>query len=156
MSVLNGLFNIGVCLKDKGDTNKAIAYLEKALQLTVKVFGKNHINVSDTLFHLGLALKDVRDFDKSKSIFEDSLKLLKETKNYENERSLYILDQLGDLEMEEERFVTAEYYLNEALCILICIHRDGSEAENIMFKLASLYLKHKNNNKVITFFEITF
>ena len=97
VSVLNGLFNIGVCLKDKGDTNKAIAYLEKALQLTVKVFGKNHINVSDTLFHLGLALKDVRDFDKSKSIFEDSLELLKETKNYENERSLYILEQLGDI-----------------------------------------------------------
>ena len=30
VSVLNGLFNIGVCLKDKGDTNKPIAYLEKA------------------------------------------------------------------------------------------------------------------------------
>ena len=121
--------------------------------MTVKIFGKNHINVSDTLFHLGLALKHVRDFDKCKIIFEDSFELLKETKNYENERSLYILDQLGDLEMEEERFVTAEYYLNEALCILICIHGDGSEAGNIMFKLASLlYLKHKNSKKVITFF----
>ena len=31
VSVLNGLFS----LKDKGDTNKAIAYLEKSLQLTV-------------------------------------------------------------------------------------------------------------------------
>ena len=55
--------------------------------------------------------------------------------------------------MEEERFPSAEYYLNEALRILTCIHGNESEAGNIMFKLASLYLKHKNSKKAITFFE---
>ena len=69
--------------------------------------------------------------------------LLHILKRHENERSLYIMEQLGDIEMEEERFVTAECYLNEALRILICIHGNESEAGNIMFKLASLYLKHK-------------
>ena len=63
------------------------------------------------------------------------------------------MKDLGDREMEEERFVTAEYYLNEALRILTCLHENESEARNIMFKLASLYLKYKNSKKAITFFE---
>ena len=58
--------------------------------------------------------------------------------------------------MKEDRFVTAEYYLNEALRVLICIHWDESEAGDIMFNLASLYLKQKYSKKEITFFENIF
>ena len=55
--------------------------------------------------------------------------------------------------MEEKFFLTDENYLNQALRILIYHYWDESKIGNIMFKLSSLYLKHKNNKKAISFFE---
>ena len=68
------LNDYGVLLLDLGDAKKAIEYLDKALEIDLKVYGDKHPTVATDYNNLGLAYKDLGDAKKAiENIFKSLL-----------------------------------------------------------------------------------
>ena len=65
--------NLGVAWSAKGEYDKAIEYLEKALKSDLKTFGENHPNVATYGNNLGTALHANGEYDKAIEYLEKAL-----------------------------------------------------------------------------------
>ena len=68
--------NLGVAWNAKGEHDKAIEYLEKALKSDLKTFGENHSNVATYRNNLGTALNAKGEYDKAIEHLEKALSVI--------------------------------------------------------------------------------
>ena len=60
--------NLGLVLKDLGETEKAKSCFERALKIDEKVFGLDHPSVATVVNNLGSVLKDLGEMENAKSV----------------------------------------------------------------------------------------
>jgi len=115
---LSSIYNQkGLVLQDQGDLEGALSYLNRALSIDEKEFGKNHPNVARDVNNIGLVLKDQGDLEGALSNLKRALSIDEKTfgKDHPNvairvNNIAMVLKDQGDLE-------GAVTYLNRALSI---------------------------------------
>ncbi len=112
------LYNLGVHMLARGEANKAIDYLQQALQVLVAALGKNHVMVATTMSELGnmLARVDGRR-DEGKKLLEQALEIQKRTVGADDPLVAGTLQALGDLATQQGHDDEARTLLERALAI---------------------------------------
>ncbi len=120
------LHNIGNCLFDVGDLTNSERYHEKALALTKRTLGNNHIDLADTFFSLAVTNQLNSNFDKSMTMYESALKIRVKTLGFECVEVGLTLRGLASLFECKGDFYQSSKTCEEALRILKANHMEDS------------------------------
>ncbi len=69
------LNNIGVALRGKKEYNKSLEYYNKALNIYLKIYGKDHVRVSNSYYNIGLIHHDLTEYDKALEYYKKALSI---------------------------------------------------------------------------------
>ena len=120
------LHNIGNCLFDIGDLSNSEKYHEKALDLTKRALGNNHIELADTFFSLATTNQLNSNLDKSMSMYENALKIRANTLGFECVEVGLTLRGLALLFQCKGDYYQSSKTCEEALRILKANHMEDS------------------------------
>lgn len=125
----NALFNIGVCMNEKGDPDKAIKYLEKASTMISRNLGEDHLHIADITFQIGISFKLKLELDDAKKCFEGALKIMEQASQYESTKAANILEIIGgEFNIACTRIpssLAVTYLLKPNICLCIAFNRHG-------------------------------
>jgi tetratricopeptide (TPR) repeat protein len=119
--------NIGIIFMTKGKINKALKYLEEALEIDRKI--GNREGEANQLGNIGLTYKDKGEMDEALKCFEQSLEIDREIGNREGEASN--LGNIGTIYKNKGDLDKALKYHNKALEIDREIGYREGEASNL-------------------------
>lgn len=100
-----------------GRYNAAEPLLLRALPLTEKVRGADHVDVARILGNLGLLYHSRGDYVQAEEHYQRSLKILKAAFGPNHPELILTLNNLGALDMAEDRYPEAEEHYKMALAI---------------------------------------
>lgn len=106
----------GKCYFRKGSYDKSIEYFNNALEISIKIYGKNHPTVASVYYNLGYTYRILCKFEKAIEFYQKGI----ETSQLCNKKSLSIAEgefMLGDIYSELDQYYKAFQLEKKALRI---------------------------------------
>jgi tetratricopeptide (TPR) repeat protein len=146
--------NLGLAWQDKGDLDKAIDYLEKALEIDLKLSGEENPKIATYYNNLGLAWKDKGDLDKAIEYFEKALKIGLKLFGEENPSIATYYNNLGLVWLDKGNLDNAIEYLEKALKIDLKLSGEENPKVATYYNNLGLTWQDKGNmDKAIDYFK---
>ena len=96
MRVAEALNSIGATYMSEGKPQDAFAYLNKSLDMYVRIVGsEEHLTIANVLNNVGLSYRDVNDFDKAVDYVNRSMEIKK--KVFKTDTNLSIAESYATL-----------------------------------------------------------
>ncbi len=108
---------LGQILKDKGDLDGALAYVQRALKIDEKVFGPEHPNIARDANNIGTILKDKGDLDGALAYVQRALKIGEKVFGAEHPNVAIGANNIGMILKDKSDFDGALAYTQRALKI---------------------------------------
>jgi tetratricopeptide (TPR) repeat protein len=148
------LNNLGNTYAALGDANKAIEYLEKALEIDLKVFGDRHPNVAIRYNNLGSAYRALGEANKAIEYYEKSLEIDLKVFGDRHPNVARDYNNLGSAYSDLGNANKAIVYYEKSLEIDLKVFGDRHPNMAIDYNnLGSAYSDLGNANKAIVYFE---
>jgi tetratricopeptide (TPR) repeat protein len=139
---------LGQLSLETNQLNTAKEFFEKALNISIEVFGEHHPNVVYGLNNIGNVLSNLGDFQKAREYFEKALIISSETLGSRHPNVVYSLNNIGNVLSNLGDFQKAREYFEKALSISIDIlgshHPDVARTLN---NLSFVYLKLNDSKR---------
>ncbi|MBI3849306.1 MAG: tetratricopeptide repeat protein [Verrucomicrobia bacterium] len=90
-------WTIGVALTDVGESERAVAHLQRALELRRAKLGPNHRDTLTSMHSLATAYESAGKLDQALPLLEETLKLQKTTLGRDHTNTLRSMNSLGNL-----------------------------------------------------------
>lgn len=132
----NLLYEYAFTLRDMGNFQDSIAYLEQALKVWIKVYGENDGNVTACMNDLGLCWKELSEYKKAIDYYEKALKIDIEIYGDKDSRIAVRLNNLGSTWNDLGEPKKAIGYYEQALAIDRAVF--GGQHPNIAIRLHNL------------------
>ena len=137
LSVANALFNVGVCLKETGDTDRAMKCFGRALAITKSQLGDDHAEVADTLQQMAEVYRMKGDVRGALKWCEQSLQIRRYT---EDVQLAALLNFTGELCIQCHDSDEAERSFRECVRIRRKVYGDDHmDVAQSLFSLGRVY-----------------
>lgn len=138
--------NLGILLRNKGETEKAIEHFLVALRQADKL---NDLALKGEALHkISISHLLVKDFKNALSYMEQEIPIWKKLNNQKGLARVY--NSLGLAYLATNRMIEAKKYLEESLELSQKVG-ETEELTNVLINLAELYLKQDNPQKAIDY-----
>lgn len=143
----------GYCLYELEDFDQTLIFYENALKIREKIYGKNHLLISNLYFNLGIIQQEKRDLIASDILFLKGIDILNNLYSEENEQFADFYEELGFNQNSKGDYNTAIKYLDKALAIKTATFgKNHPETAYAYEYLGRLYKSLDEYDKAITFF----
>ena len=115
---LASIYNLkGLVLKDKGDLEGALQYLNRALEIDEKIFGKDHPTVAISVNNIAMVLQDKGDLDGALEYMNRALEIDEKTFGKDHPNVAIRVNNIATVLKDRGNLDGALQYLNRALGI---------------------------------------
>ena len=139
---------------DSGQYARATASVRSAYQLSMAVFGPNHINTADSMLKLGILAETLGDTKTAKTQMQNSLKILETQLGPNHEDVAVVLTNLANVYFEDNEPELSKQYHMRALTIRRQVYgeKDANVAQSL-YNLAVLYDDLLDYDKAVDCYE---
>ena len=145
LSVANALFNVGICLKETGDSDRAMKCFARALAITKSQLGEDHSDVADTLQQMAEVYRMKGDMRGALKWCEQAMQIRRET---EDLQLATLLSFTGELCIQCHDSEEAERSFRECVRIRRKLQGDDHlEVAEALFSLGRVYETFRKDHK---------
>jgi tetratricopeptide (TPR) repeat protein len=133
--VATTLNNIGRVYFDCGETENALSYYEKALQIRTNLFGRNHVDVAATTFNIGQAHHRMGHLEEALTRYSNFYSFVSRFGSRNQHRDEVVaLKHMGQVYQEQKNIVEARSCYQEAInvSIMACGQEHDKETASIL------------------------
>jgi CHAT domain-containing protein/Tfp pilus assembly protein PilF len=135
----------GEIIQREKKPKQAKPYLQKALEIRIKVLGPDNPDVANSQYNLGYMFSDLGEFAKAETHFLLSLEINKKTIGPGHPKNIKVLNSLGFLYDRTDDFAKSENYYRQALELRK--KSLGPEHPDVAASLNSLGLLYLSNSE---------
>jgi CHAT domain-containing protein/tetratricopeptide (TPR) repeat protein len=130
----------GWALKESGQLKEAVPYMEKALELATRAYGKDHPNVAVILNDLAIVYQAMSQYDKAEPLYLRGLQIREDKLGKNHLDVATSLNNLGTLYEATGQYTKAEpLYLRSLKISEDKLGKDDPEVVSNLDRLANLY-----------------
>lgn len=142
LNVANALFNVGVCLKETGDSERAMKCFARALTITSSQLGEDHVEVADTMQQMAEVYRMKGDLKGAMKMCDQALQI---RRFQEDDALAALLNFSGELNASLDDSDEAERCFRECVRIRKKLH--GGDHIDVARALYSLGYTHERFRK---------
>lgn len=143
----------GYCLYELDDFDQTLIFYENALKIREKIYGENHLLISNLYFNLGIIQQEKRDLLASDALFLKGIDILNNLYSEENEQFADFYEELGFNQNSKGDYNAGIKYLDKALAIKTATFgKNHPETAYAYEYLGRLYKSLDEYDKAIIFF----
>jgi tetratricopeptide (TPR) repeat protein len=142
LNVANALFNVGICLKETGDSERALKCFARALAITCSQLGEDHIEVADTMQQMAEVYRMKGDLKGAIKMCDQALQI---RRHREDDALAALLNFSGELYTSLDDSDEAERSFKE--CVRIRKQLHGEDHIDVAQALYSLGYVHETFRK---------
>jgi eukaryotic-like serine/threonine-protein kinase len=125
----NLLDAVGRVYLARGETDKSIALLDRALRLRRELFGSEHLITASSMQSLGVARRYKGEFDQSRVLLEDALRIQTQKLGERSESVAVTLDELARWYRDIGQLDVAEKTFRRSLAVFTAV--DGARSPQV-------------------------
>ncbi len=88
--------NLGYLFSMQGEYEKALDYLNKALEIRTKTLNPNHPDIRSSYYQIGAVYSEMGEFDKALEYFNNSLRIAEKTLGRDHQITLQIKEKIAE------------------------------------------------------------
>lgn len=137
LTVANALFNVGICLKETGDSERAMKCFARALTITCSQLGEDHIEVADTMQQMAEVYRMKGDLKGAIKMCNQALQI---RRHHEDDSLAALLNFSGELYTSLDDSDEAERSFKECVRIRKKVHGDDHiEVAKALYSLGYIH-----------------
>mmetsp|Transcript_19746 Transcript_19746/g.37054 ORF Transcript_19746/g.37054 Transcript_19746/m.37054 type:complete len:202 (+) Transcript_19746:1710-2315(+) len=146
-------FKPGMLNKRRGDVDKAIEHLEKALELTIQCDGEEHIKVASITENLGMLYSSRKEFAVAKKHYSTAYGVYEKSIGRDNLRTSDCAFRLGEVLESLESGLALDFYKESLRVHRLNVVDDDERVGEILFCSGRVLLFQGSDEDAVTIFE---
>lgn len=145
LNVANALFNVGICLKETGDSERAMKCFARALTITTMQLGEDHVEVADTMQEMAEVYRMKGDLKGAVKMCDQALQI----RRYQEDAALAaLLNFSGELYTSLDDSDEAERSFRECVRIRKNLHGDDHmDVAKSLYSLGYIYETFRKDHR---------